>query len=439
MSDYYKSIREKTVEVGGCWGNSWAIGNKRHLSEIEEDNLSEESFPEAADNGGVQRKLDGDFWPSRVCNLPLQGRSLFMPRHNPLESSLVSIMKPNAMGDVDPGVATSAYMAPPCYQPPDRPAPWTVPAATEPFAPLIGGARRLTDRSLASGESKENESGIDEEEDVASVVSTGHKQEKGDALFNTNAHAGVPETSRPLRGKSDGESFEKGRKKTSRALEEITPGLGVSVNWGLIGVCDGSSHHWCGKSCDSGCLMAGTQDHHGMICFNGFSGWLVFDVKNVQHGFIGARMEPWHSEGDTRITNGWTSVNNGGQGNYGKRGRERQLHEEYQERLRMEQVEKAKKEIEDDIRVAEGGHHRRLGGGQSCGSKGDYTFEWAINGEIVTWTQAEFCKHFTRLAYNFDVIKFMDDETKTGDFELAMRISSPGTKQPMCITHLYWA
>merc|ERR1712194_894713 len=67
-----------------------------------------------------------------------------------------------------------------------------------------------------------------------------------------------------------------------------------------------------------------------------------------------------------------------------------------------------KEETEKDIQLVEGKRdHRRLGGGQSCGLKGDYTFEWAINGKIVTWTQAEFCKRFTRLAYNFDVIKFM--------------------------------
>ncbi len=82
---------------------------------------------------------------------------------------------------------------------------------------------------------------------------------------------------------------------------------------------------------------------------------------------------------------------------------------------------------------------RRLGGGQSCGFAGDYTFEWAIDGEIVSWSQAEFCKHFTRLNYNVDVIKFMDDESKKGDFELAMRMTNVGRGKVMCITHLYWA
>jgi len=264
-----------------------------------------------------------------------------------------------------------------------------------------------------------------------------------EAHFNTNVHAGpLAGSPKALRGDtSDNPSLHRYYENATRVLaeEEITPGLGLGVDWGLIGVCDGTSHHWCGKSCDSDCLMTGTQDHHGMVCFNGLSGWLVFDVKNVQHGFIGARLEPWHGD-STTITKEWTSVNNGGKGNYEKSGRERQLHEEHQERLRMKNVRKMKEETEKDIQLVEGKRdHRRLGGGQSCGLKGDYTFEWAINGKIVTWTQAEFCKRFTRLAYNFDVIKFMDDETQKGDFEVAMRISSPGQVQEMCITHLYWS
>ena len=84
---------------------------------------------------------------------------------------------------------------------------------------------------------------------------------------------------------------------------------------------------------------------------------------------------------------------------------------------------------------------RRLGGGQSCGATGDYTFEFAINGKIVaSWDKDAFCAHYTRTGYNLDLIKFMDDEKMTGDFELAMRMSpTHSNKQAtMCITHLYW-
>lgn len=84
----------------------------------------------------------------------------------------------------------------------------------------------------------------------------------------------------------------------------ITPSLGLQVNWGLQGVCDGSSHHWCDKIGGSSCLMTGSQDNRGNVCFNGFSGWLVLDVKDVKHGFIGARMEAWGGTGADGATEG---------------------------------------------------------------------------------------------------------------------------------------
>ena len=446
VNDYYKAIREKAGNVAGCWGDDFKIGQKRHLSEVEEDEPVEGSSFQAAGNEEDRRRHmeEGDLWPSRLCNLPLQGRSLWGPRYSPLESSLVAIMKPNAMGDVDPGIASSAYMAAPCYSPPDRPAPWTVPDAAEPFAPLIAGSRRLTvddtgrhrRQSRADGhstlhKSTQRESIAGKELDVSTAVGTRFAQEKK----HTPALAGSP------RG------WNATRVLASQGGEEISPGLGLSVNWGLIGVCDGTSHHWCGKSCDSSCLMTGTQDNRGRVCFSGLSGWLVFDVKNVRHGFIGARLEGWLKENATPITHGWTSVNNGGKGNYEESGRKRRLREDLQKRMMRANVENMKTEIEADSQFVEGRrdrHHMRGGQARSlaseqpprCGMNGDYTFEWAINGEIVSWTKDEFCERMTRLAYNFDVIKFMDDETKTGDFEFAMRISSPGV---MCISHLYWS
>ena len=110
--------------------------------------------------------------------------------------------------------------------------------------------------------------------------------------------------------------------------------------------------------------------------------------------------------------------------------------------MRVEFVERMKREIEEDV-LAEGDPtRRRLGGGQSCGLNGDYLFEWAINGKVMgSWTQAQFCEHYTRISYNLDVIKFMDDVSQTGDIELAMRMAPVnGQRGPaMCLTHLYWA
>lgn len=382
-------------------------------------------------------------------------------------------MRPNKYGDVDP-TPTNGYMEGPCYQPPDLAyrASWVVPPSfldgdevrvflfvvrvslcgfainslTHPLpslislslslhdknpeaqAPLIGYSRRL-DGDGGGGPFLRGEASSGGGDDKRRLL------REDDGAQPRQPHDVPREESPPLTGATDDG-------KTDRRLDAIEPGLGLGVKWGRKGVCDGSSHHWCDKTCDSGCFMAGSQDNRGMVCFDGTSGWLVFDVKSVEHGFIGGRMEPWHKPGEIPelgITSGWTEENNGGDGNYGKSGEARRLVEERSRRAVREGVERMEEEIARDIEAEGDVSRRRLGGGQSCGLTGnDYTFEFAINGSVVTWNKAKFCEHFTRLNYNLDVIKFMDDPEKTGDFEVAMRMTG-NTKEVMCISHLYWA
>ena len=283
VTGYYKQIRDKAKDVPGCYKESmWKIGNKRRLSDVTEDRVF-------TDRGG-RRAVEGDFWPSRLCELPLQGRSLWGPRHNPMETSLLTIMRPNPMGDIDPNIREATYMDGTCYQPPDRAAPWTVAPAGEPFAPLIGASRRLTldapdRRRLRNQDGKSSNGETTEMRHDASAF--------GSSYMNaTRALAGeVPPTNE----------------------HAIVPGYGIYVKWGRPGVCDGTAHavsdtsdgvlrsrydthiitkQWCDKRCEGTCFMSGAQDNRGMVCFNSLSGWLVFDVKNIKHGFIGARMEP---------------------------------------------------------------------------------------------------------------------------------------------------
>ena len=427
VTDYYKNIRDKTPKVPGCFGNVWRIGQARRLEEVDKE-LDEDN-----NHIGHRHLDDKDFWPSRLCNIPLQGRSLWGPRNNPSETSLLTIMKPNPKGDIDPGMMSPtklAYYEPPCYQPPDVPAPWTRAPKGEPFAPLIGASRRL-ETEEDNKQQKAQLRGVDGKviQQVSSPIHESLNQE-GRGLAEGDDAAAEDDKDDTAKDDADEATEEK---------NTIVPGYGINVKWGRKGICDGSSHSWCDKSCDSGCLMGGAQDNRGAVCFDGFSGWVVFEIKNVKHGFIGARVEPWHAGEETPITSGWTEENNGGDGNYNKRGRERELHEEYQDQQREEGIKRMKQEIEEDIMTEDDPTRRRLGGGQSCGRAGDYTFEWAINGKIVSWDKGKFCEHYTRLNYNLDVIKFMDDETQTGDFELAMRMTNVGRGNSMCVSHVYWA
>jgi len=404
VTDFYNGIKEKVPTVDGCYPG-WKIGVTRR------------GLRETNQTDGRRLDLEGE-WPSRLCNIPMQGRTLWGPRNNPMESSLLSILKPNAFGDVDPNILGSpAYMKGPDYFPPDRAAPWSTPPEPEVNPWEIAGSRRLLDNANASSAQQINSgnilSGI-EKENLPSA------EEEAIARGKVNATA-------------------------LRILAEdpdaIVPGLGIDVKWGLSGVCDGTTHAWCERTKDVKCLYSAAQDNRGVICFNPLSGWVVFDVKNVKNGFIGARIEAWRGAGEIETAKGWKEVNNGGSGNYKKEGLERHLLQKAQQERDARYVEEMTNRIEEDM-LLDDFSPRRLGNGQSCGASGDYIFEFAINGKIVaSWDKDAFCAHYTRTGYNMDLVKLLDDEGVTGDFELAMRMSPAHSNQNsiMCITHLYWS
>ena len=368
VTDYYNDIKEKVPTVEGCYPpGSYKIGQtRRNLRETNQTGLS-----------GRRLDLEGE-WPSRLCNIPMQGRSLWGPRNNPMETSLLSILKPNAYGDIDPGIRENpAYMKGPDYFPPDLAAPWSTPPEPEVNPWEIAGSRRLEiDAADMDQHESDNLSNINN----PNVLSSAEEEALG--TVNTTALRILAEDP-----------------------DAIVPGLGFQVHWGLIGVCDGTTHGWCGKQTQHTCQYAAAQDNRGVLCFNALSGWVVFDVKNVKHGFIGARMEAWRSANEVVLTDGWEEVNNGGKGNYDKYGLERHLVQTKQQDREVRFLEQMANEVENDMTLGELSR-RRLKGGQSCGGA-DYIFEFAINGKIVaSWDQAAFCEHYTRTGYNLDFIKF---------------------------------
>jgi len=326
-----------------------------------------------------------------------------------------TILKPNAYGDVEPKIRHDpVYMMGPEYFPPDLAAPWSTPPEPEVNPWEIAGSRRLENSAQASNAKQMNSGNILSDIEVDALPSA---EEEAMAQGTVNSTA---------------------LRMLAEDPDAIIPGLGFDVTWVRPGVCDGSTHGWCDKAKETNCLYAGAQDIRGMICFNPLSGWVVCDVKNVKHGFIGARMEAWQNANNVAVTTGWTEVNNGGKGNYAKDGLDRYLLQNEQKERDARYLKEMTKEIEEDI-LLEDFSRRRLGGGQSCGLTGEYIFEFAINGKIVaSWDKDQFCAHYTRTGYNLDLIKFMDDEAMTGDFELAMRMSPKhdNKKGTMCITHL---
>lgn len=237
VTDFYIGIKEKVPTVGGCY-QGLKIGNDRRA--LREANRTE---------FGSDRRLDleGE-WPPRLCNIPLQGRSLWGPRSNPMETSLLSILKKNAYGDVEPNIRRGAnYMIGPDYTPPDLAAPWSTPPEPEVNPWEIAGSRRL--ESIVNAAKVKN-------------VNMGNS-------LSSEVHA-LPSLAE--------EAAARGTLNTTavRLLAEdpdiILPGLGFQVDWGRIGVCDGTTHAWCDKSTMNTCLFSAAQDNRGKICFNPMSG-----------------------------------------------------------------------------------------------------------------------------------------------------------------------
>jgi hypothetical protein len=81
MTDYYKAIKDKAPDIPGCPElTAHKIGNSRRRGL-------------RTNETGRQLAAKEEYWPWRICNLPLQGRSLFGPRFNPVETSLLTILK----------------------------------------------------------------------------------------------------------------------------------------------------------------------------------------------------------------------------------------------------------------------------------------------------------------------------------------------------------
>ena len=89
----------------------------------------------------------------------------------------------------------------------------------------------------------------------------------------------------------------------------IKPGKGAQLDH-RGGYCDGTIESFCSRGPGQKCLLRHHNDGRGGILFNGYSGWLIMDVPQVELGMIIVKMETWRQDGAMSRTNGWTSENN---------------------------------------------------------------------------------------------------------------------------------
>jgi hypothetical protein len=227
VTDYYANIREKVLHLDPSIG---------HCHEIATD------------------------LPARVCNTPMQARSMYTPRANVYETSLTTVVKPAPPDNYVPrNEEVPAYEGPDVHNPCDD----LPEGAVEVYAIVTAGRERH--RRLYSDRSSR-------------IPPT---------LLNTTAS-----------------------RRRSLADDDIVPGRGWQVYDEPPGQCDGEYHSHCKRGPSDTCPILGHHDARGMILGNEYSGWFVMELPNLQAGIVVLKLitERLVPELSTR-TEGWTTVN----------------------------------------------------------------------------------------------------------------------------------
>eukprot|EP00980_Cylindrotheca_fusiformis_P031282 scaffold26122_cov127-Cylindrotheca_fusiformis.AAC.1 len=90
------------------------------------------------------------------------------------------------------------------------------------------------------------------------------------------------------------------------------PGLGIVLDT-VSGdsFCDGTIDSFCDKGANNDCLLYSHNDGRNGLNFDAYSGWLLFNIPKIEHGYIVIRIESWHfpEEGSPKT---WNSINNKG-------------------------------------------------------------------------------------------------------------------------------
>jgi len=181
--------------------------------------------------------------PQSFCRSPVNGRSEFLPRVNPLETSIRSILYHGGyFPEPEPNV----------YEPPDV----FIPNIEVPFGAGV---------------------------DYLNIVENGV-----DYVPNRSRRKLVAYRKHQVR--RNGVGFP-----PNDAI--IKPSDGWSLDSKSAGdFCDGTYDSFCGRSSNSKCLLYGHNDHRGGLWLDGLSGWMVMKLEKVVHGSILVKIEHWHGE-----------------------------------------------------------------------------------------------------------------------------------------------
>jgi hypothetical protein len=352
VSDYYNNIRTKVMNLDPSIGHCHEIRNEL---------------------------------PSRICNTPMQARSMYTPRANVYETSLTTVIKPAAPDNYVPqNMYKQLYEGPDTHNPCDD-----LPEDAVDVYAIVSGRRRQ--RHLEESHITKKAYAMDE--DHVSRISRVN-------TYLTNATT---------------------MHTSSRSLESddvIVPGRGWEVYDEPPGKCDGEYDSHCKRHKADACPALGHHDARGMILGNEYSGWLVMELPKVKAGIVlmkvvTERLTPEHST----LTVGWETVNNESNGrrltDYPKNPPSKLLRD-----LKKEEI----KPIEQLPET--------------------FQFDFAIDGKITTWNKEEFKSHVKTPQRVLEFITLLDDPNFTSTektVEVAFRVRGCGRSCVIGISHIYWA
>jgi hypothetical protein len=347
VTDYYNNIRTKIMNlepsIGHCHEIGWAL-------------------------------------PSRICNTPMQARSMYTPRANADETSLTTVIKPAPPDNYVPrNTNVQLYDGPDTHNPCDD-----LPLDAVDVYAIVSGRRRNRDRKLL---------------DPSRISLTRENDTFSNSM--TPAVDVMNESRRYLA--DDGETV---------------PGQGWEVYDEPPGKCDGEYDSYCRRHKADTCPALGHHDARGMILGNEYSGWLVMTLPNVKAGIIvmkivTERLTPEHS---TR-TVGWETVNNT------PNGRRLTQHTPIPTATLLRYLKK--EEIKPIDQLPE-----------------TFQFDYAIDGKITTLNKEEFKDHIKTPQRVLEFITVLDDPNFTTNdktVEVAFRMRGCGRSCVIGISHIYWA
>ena len=316
---------------------------------------------------GTCYNIEGNL-PTRLCNTPMKAKTQYTPRANPNESALTSIIKPTSDGYIPTNDRTMLYEGPDAHN-----TCFDIPEGEIDVFNVVAGRRRL-DNGFRS-------------------LSLPDKHNIDDPL---------KDNATPL----------------ARDLEDvIKPGKGWEV-WGEPpGFCDGTYNATCGRWTKDDCVLIGHHDARGAVIGNELSGWLVMSLKDLKEGIIMLKLHTWHTEEESTITEGWTSVENN--------------------RRRLGQSSTffdTKERTPADRMLTRNYDTPEL--------PDEFAFDYAIDGEITTLTKDQFMMEKKQIQRVVETITILDDPNFTSeskDVEIAIRLRGCGRSVVFGVSHVYWA